>query len=239
MTGYPDPVAPPATVTVAVDSRMTAPCEFRTLATMITVSDVGPLLVYVALTAAGPPVKEICFGATAAVNVSAAGIGGTEKSCVTTLPEVSFAVMFTELEVVEDRRTENVHAAFAEPIAIVVGTVPTAQLTEYWIWLIVSPKIPFVALTVPVNTDGTPDTTVVGGFVTVRIGVAETTVTVPVPVRPAPDAVNVTTVPTVVGGMNAIEVELPQLLDARSYPPFGIVKTVVTLSEPDDVAKAI
>jgi len=65
-------------------------------------------------------------------------------------------------------------------------------------------KIPFVALTIPEIVTGTPAVTTLGMVeVTVRLGSADTIVTLVLPVtnavEPAAEAVIVTTAPTVLG----------------------------------------
>ena len=102
---------------------MTAPCAFKTFATMITVSVDAALLVNVALTATGPPTKETCLRSVEFVNVCAAGIAGTERRTVFTFDLLSSAVMLTEFAFAVSS-TENVHAAFAAPIVTVDGAPP-------------------------------------------------------------------------------------------------------------------
>ena len=98
--------------------------------------------------------------------------------------------------------------------------------------VIVAPRAPFVALTIPLKVDGTPVTIDVGAVVTTKFGVAVTTVIVTDPVSPAPVAVIVAVDPTVAGATNATAVFEPLSDEARSLPLLGMVKTVVTLSVP-------
>jgi len=206
---------------------------------MITVSEPAKLLVNVALIAGDGP-KLICFRSVLLVNVNPVGIGGTWSTVVITfgVAWLSTAVTFTALDAVEESSTENVQPAFAEPIPTVVGVAPAFQLTLYWMLLTISPKIPFVALTVPDIVTGTPEVTDVGIVeVTVNVGLADTTVTLLlpdiVPDGPDADAPRVTTVPTELGAVNRTAVEEPKFAAATSSPFSGMFATGV-LRVPED-----